>query len=95
MGKVLSKDLAGIYKLEHQKDFLLKLVTECFDDCRKAVEEDRDLQENFRMITHYPLGKFFASPHEAVGYLKEEVFFSNDRTDRVFKIVASFYRGDL
>lgn len=95
MGKVQSQNLVNVYKTEDQKEFLLDLVFNQFDEFRRAVEANRDLQDNFRKITHYPEGKFFASSHEAAGYLKEEVFHDNERTERVFRIVASYYRDNL
>jgi hypothetical protein len=72
----------------------MTIATRDFDQFKAVVIGNQELMENFRRITHYPEGQFFASPNDAVGYLKEEVFHDMDRTLRLFKEFQNFYRGD-
>lgn len=84
MGAEHSQTIRGLYKHEHKKQFLTMMATQDFDRFKAVVTCDRDLMENFRRITHYQEGEFFTSPFDAIGYLKEEVFNSDERTGRVF-----------
>jgi hypothetical protein len=93
MGKVNSKDYQYLFQYEHQRDFLLSLITNRFDEFRDAVTANDDLMYTFRQITHYPEGEFFSSKHAAIGYFKEDVFYDKKRTKRVFDIVFDHYRG--
>ena len=55
-------------------------MTDHFDETKQTVLQNQELLENFRKITHYPQGQFFASPLDALAYLKEDVFRSSART---------------
>lgn len=58
---------------------------------KQALENDKDLAKEFARLSHGhhdPNGKFFATKLSAIGYLKEDVFCSEKRTDRVFKFLV-------
>jgi hypothetical protein len=93
MGKVNSKDYQYLFQYEQQRDFLLSLITNQFDEFRDTVTANAELTYTFRWITHYPEGEFFSSKHAAIGYFKEDVFYDKKRTERVFNIVTHHYRG--
>ena len=95
MGKVNSKDYQYLFQYEQQRDFLLSLITNRFDELSDTVIANDDLTHTFRRITHYPEGQFFSSKHAAIGYFKEDVFYSKKRTQRVFIVVTDHYRGRI
>jgi len=93
MGKVNSKDYQYLFQYEQQRDFLLSLIKNRFDEFRDAVVSNDELAYTFRRITHQSEGVFFSSKHAAIGYFKEDVFYNKKRTKRVFMIVTEYYRG--
>ena len=95
MGKVNSTEYQCLFQYEQQREFLLSLVTNRFDEFRDDVAANDELSYSFRRITHYPEGEFFSSRHAAISYLKEDVFYNKKRTNRVFTIVTDHYRGRI
>ena len=95
MGKVNSKDYQYLFQYEQQRDFLLSLITYRFDEFRDAVTANDELSYTFQRITHLPEGEFFTSKHAAIGYFKEDVFYSKKRTKRVFDIVTDHLSGRI
>ena len=71
---------------------MLNLLNEKYEEFKSAVASDKDLQYKFHRITHLPQGQFFTTKHAAIGYFKEDVFYSKKRTNRVFRIINDYYR---
>lgn len=51
----------------------------------------KHLLKNFARMTHEHYGNFFTNRLEAVGYLKEDVFYSQKRTQRAFKLLLDYH----
>ena len=60
---------------------------------QEAYNDSEKLRKVFSTITHMPFGEFFKSKHAAVGYMKDDVFCNEERTRRVFILVAQIAQG--
>ena len=87
MGAKQSVSRYGDNKAEEMRKQLLQLSKERFTEFRDAVLKSDQLRDKFRRATNNQEGDFFTNSFAAVGYMKNEVFYSVERTERVFKHV--------
>ena len=76
---------------DEMRKVLLQLSKERFKEFREVVLNDRKLSLKFRACTQNREGDFFSSWFAAVGYMKDEVFFSKERTQLVYQHVQDYY----
>ena len=87
MGTKLTLSKFPINKEEEMRKLLMQLSKEQFKKFRDAVLNDHKLIKKFRHATNNQEGDFFTNSYAAVGYMKNEVFNSKERTDSVYNHV--------
>jgi hypothetical protein len=84
MGNKLTISTFSDNEEEQMQKVLLELANDRFIEFKEAVLADKKLREKFYHATNNQEGDFFTNSFAAVGYMKNEVFSSKEKTKLVY-----------